>query len=195
MIDVPVEDEIKEIVATVEHSENISTMDGLADKCLKPAVQGGQHGPDRPPGAAVHRASCAFDCYCSCHSDDSGESAGLLLKLNVTALGIVARSKRPCSNPKCRRTVLATPKKLVFPSSGFRKALTSLLMIRGWNRKHHLNTYRMVPETSESMRYAKHGDLHNLKACIEDGSATPFDTAPDGWSLLHVSPSTLVVIV
>jgi hypothetical protein len=38
----------------------------------------------------------------------------------------------------------------------------------------------MVPETSVSMRYARHGDLHNLKACIEDGSATPYDTAIDG---------------
>ena len=60
-------------------------------------------------------------------------------------------------------------------------------MNRGWTVKHHLNTYRMVPETSVSMRYARHGDLYNLKACIEDGSATPYDTAVDGWSLLHVS--------
>jgi hypothetical protein len=196
MIDFPVEDEIKEMVATVEHIEHvekISTMEGPANKRLKSPVLDGLHGQDRPLEAADCRTSCSFDCYCSCHSEDGGESASLLLKLNITALGIIVRSKRPCSNPKCQRTVPTNRKKLVFSSPDFRKALTSLMMIRSWSRKHHLNTYRIVPETSDSMRYAKHGDLQNLKACIEDGSATPFDTAPDGWSLLHVSPLTLVI--
>jgi hypothetical protein len=33
----------------------------------------------------------------------------------------------------------------------------------------------------------KHGNLDKLKSVIESGEATPWDTAPDGWSLLHVS--------
>jgi hypothetical protein len=78
-------------------------------------------------------------------------------------------------------------KKLVLPSSSFSKALSMLVSARSWTVKHYLNTYRLVPETSDSMRYAKHGDLINLKACIESGEATIFDTGPDGWSLLHVS--------
>lgn len=37
------------------------------------------------------------------------------------------------------------------------------------------------------MHYVKHGNLEKLKGCIESGEATVWDTAPDGWSLLHVS--------
>lgn len=37
------------------------------------------------------------------------------------------------------------------------------------------------------MRYVKHGNLDKLKVSIETGEATIWDTAPDGWSLLHVS--------
>ena len=39
------------------------------------------------------------------------------------------------------------------------------------------------------MRYTKQGDLDNLRAAIQSGKATLWDTAPDGWSLLHVSPA------
>ena len=53
--------------------------------------------------------------------------------------------------------------------------------------RYDLNTYRMISEGSDAMRYVKHGNLEKLKACIKTGEATLWDTAPDGWSLLHVS--------
>ncbi|KAF2203950.1 ankyrin [Delitschia confertaspora ATCC 74209] len=53
--------------------------------------------------------------------------------------------------------------------------------------RYNLNTYRMVSEGSEAMRYVKHGNLEKLKASIESGEATIWDTAPDGWSLLHTA--------
>lgn len=43
----------------------------------------------------------------------------------------------------------------------------------------------MVPESADVMRYCKQGDLENLKAIIQSGKATIYDTAPDGWGLLH----------
>ncbi|KAL9046370.1 MAG: hypothetical protein Q9214_000781 [Letrouitia sp. 1 TL-2023] len=45
----------------------------------------------------------------------------------------------------------------------------------------------MVPESSEVMRYAKQGRLDKLRAAIQSGSATLWDTAPDGWSLLYTA--------
>jgi hypothetical protein len=45
----------------------------------------------------------------------------------------------------------------------------------------------MVPEGSDALRYVKHGNLEKLKICFKLGEATIWDTAPDGWSLLHVS--------
>ncbi|KAJ9484900.1 hypothetical protein VN97_g8472 [Penicillium thymicola] len=50
-----------------------------------------------------------------------------------------------------------------------------------------MNTYRMVPEGSNAMRYVKHGNLGKLKAAIQLGEATLWDTATDGWSLLHTA--------
>jgi len=50
-----------------------------------------------------------------------------------------------------------------------------------------MNTYRMVPEGSDAMRFVKHGNLEKLKMEILSGQATIWDTAPDGWSLLHTA--------
>lgn len=52
--------------------------------------------------------------------------------------------------------------------------------------RYDLNTFRMVSEGSEAIRYVKHGNLDKLKTCFQIGEATLWDTAPDGWSLLHV---------
>jgi hypothetical protein len=49
----------------------------------------------------------------------------------------------------------------------------------------------MVPEGSDALRYVKHGKLDKLKMSISSREATPWDTAPDGWSLLHVRSSSL----
>ncbi|KAL9029778.1 MAG: hypothetical protein Q9196_002020 [Gyalolechia fulgens] len=53
--------------------------------------------------------------------------------------------------------------------------------------RYDLNTYRMVSEGSDAMRSVKHGNLERLKSCFESGEATLWDTAPDGWSLLHTA--------
>lgn len=72
-------------------------------------------------------------------------------------------------------------------SSRFRRALSQAMTSRSIKYRYNLNTYRMIPEGSDVMRYVKHGNLEKLKGCIESGEATIWDTAPDGWSLLHVS--------
>ena len=137
--------------------------------------------PPRP-----YRRSCSFNCYCDCHSQDQS-SANMTINMNKVLRGTLSKSSRRCSVPGCYRTVNVSPKRLVYPRARIRSALTSLVIFRGFKVKHYLNTYRMIAETSDSMRYTKHGDLARLKACINSGIATPFDTGPDGWSLLHVS--------
>jgi hypothetical protein len=62
--------------------------------------------------------------------------------------------------------------------------------MQGVRIRYNLNTYRMVPEGSDAMRYVKHGSLDKLKMSISSREATPWDTAPDGWSLLHVRSSS-----
>lgn len=73
------------------------------------------------------------------------------------------------------------------PSTFFRKAISQVMSSKSIKVRYDLNTYRMVSEGSDAMRYVKHGNLEKLKNCIQIGEATLWDTAPDGWSLLHVS--------
>lgn len=72
-------------------------------------------------------------------------------------------------------------------STFFRRIMSQVMTSNSIKVRYHLNTYRMVSEGSNAMRYVKHGNLEKLKMCIESGEATLWDTAPDGWSLLHVS--------
>lgn len=65
--------------------------------------------------------------------------------------------------------------------------MLAVMSSRSIKTQYHLNTYRMVSEGSDALRYVKHGNLERLKVCIQMGNATIWDTAPDGWSLLHVS--------
>ena len=80
------------------------------------------------------------------------------------------------------------------PSKFFRKALAQVVSSKSIKVRYDLNTFRMVSEGSDAMRYVKHGNLEKLKTCIETGEATLWDTAPDGWSLLHVSLGTVVLM-
>jgi hypothetical protein len=73
------------------------------------------------------------------------------------------------------------------PTNFIRKALSQVMSSKSVKVRYDLNTFRMVSEGSDAMRYVKHGNLDKLKICMEAGEATLWDTAPDGWSLLHVS--------
>jgi hypothetical protein len=185
IMDLPTENTETTAMAKLEPLETSSGPDVSAIPSSLSGV--GVHSPETPSWLGTRRKSCAFNCYCRCHSDDGEDMPHLPLKRNVTVLSLITRTRRQCSEPRCQRIVQHRTNKLVLPSSYFCKALACFVNSRSWTVKHHLNTYRMVPETCDSMRYAKHGDLKNLKACIESGEATPFDTVPDGWSLLHVS--------
>ena len=91
-----------------------------------------------------------------------------------------------CTESTCRSASTAEDEHSAYTKS-FRKALSEVMSSKSIKIRYNLNTYRMVPEGSDAMRYIKHGNLEKLKAVIDSGEATLWDTAPDGWSLLHVS--------
>lgn len=183
---IPVEDSSFSLVASIEPSWKGSKIEEVED--VNTEKLDVKHGPEVPSGPGLRRKSCTFNCYCDCHSDDGPASANLVVKLRSATVDVVSRSRRPCSTGDCLRSQvpLGGKKKLILPSSKFKRAVTSILIMRGMTRKYHLSTYRVVSQTWSSARYANRGDLQNLKACIESGEGTPYDTQPDGWSLLHV---------
>ena len=124
----------------------------------------------------VTRRACRYDCYCVCHSGSTTFSKAVA-KLNEL--------KRHCTDPTCEGAIY-TRRKEEEPSLSFRKALSHVLSSKSIKVRYELGSFRMVSEGSEAMRYVKHGNLEKLKACIDSGEATLWDTAPDGWSLLHV---------
>ena len=91
-----------------------------------------------------------------------------------------------CNEPSCQG---AKPygDKVAVSSAFFRKVISQVMSSKSIKVRYDLNTYRMVSEGSDAMRYVKHGNLERLKDSIKSGEATLWDTAPDGWSLLHVS--------
>lgn len=124
------------------------------------------------------RRSCRYDCRCDCH--DSTENAK-----SQRRFGRSKFRSRPCSDSRCEGDATSTEQASQY-SNLFRETLSSVMSSRSVNVRTDLKTFRMVPEGSDAMRHVKHGNLDKLKLCIESGEATIFDTAPDGWSLLHV---------
>lgn len=127
----------------------------------------------------IHKA-CRYDCHCRCH-DVSATKPGKRSSL--------FKNKKPaCTEPSCENEAFAE-KVYSDHSSRFRRALSQVMTSKSIKVRYNLNTYRMIPEGSDVMRYVKHGNLEKPKSNIESGEATIWDTAPDGWSLLHVSDS------
>ena len=131
-------------------------------------------------GALTIRKSCRYNCFCGCHTQGTATRRGLSRFSNSQSL---------CTDPTCQAAT-SSEETTVFPSNFFRNAITHVISSKSIKVRYDLNTFRMVSEGSDAMRYVKHGNLDKLKMCIESGEATLWDTAPDGWSLLHVSLST-----
>lgn len=131
----------------------------------------------------VIRQACRFDCYCRCHTQSIAVSKEVFSRFNAPVFRPEKGSKIECSEPDCAGAISATRK---IPSAFLHRAMARLLSLQGARTGYHLNTYRMVPEGSNPLRYVKHGNLERLKLSMTTREATPWDTAPDGWSLLHV---------
>ena len=135
-------------------------------------------------GPLIIRKACRFDCYCSCHPRNEVEGGSKpSFSKSFSCLGL---SNSPCDDPKCQSR---NPMEGATDSTSnfFQKALSHVMSAHSVKVRYHLNTFHMVPESSDAMRYAKQGSLDSLKTAIQSGKATVWDTAPDGWSLLHVS--------
>ncbi|KAF7136756.1 hypothetical protein CNMCM5793_006225 [Aspergillus hiratsukae] len=135
--------------------------------------------------ALIIRRACRFDCYCRCHKHSIEVSNDLFSKFNSPIFKQSKGSRVECSEPDCAGATSSQTR--VLPSAFFQRAFSRLASMQGARVRYNLNTYRMVPEGSNAMRYVKHGNLDRLKMAISSREATPWDTAPDGWSLLHTA--------
>ena len=130
--------------------------------------------------AVILRKSCRYDCYCKCHAEGAATNRGF---------SRLTGSNVRCTDADCQSSA-SSQEPAVTPSKFFRNALFQVLSSKTIKVRYDLNTFRMVSEGSDAMRYVKHGNLEKLKSCMSTGEATLWDTAPDGWSLLHVSFDT-----
>ena len=124
----------------------------------------------------IHKA-CRYDCYCKCHEEEPRSSQRRFSKIK--------RAKTQCTEPTCKNATVEESHSVY--SSSFRGAISQIMSSKSIKVRYNLNTFRMVPEGSDSVRFVKHGNLEALKASFNAGEATIWDTSPDGWSLLHVS--------
>ncbi|KAI0531921.1 ankyrin [Xylaria digitata] len=130
----------------------------------------------------VTRRSCHYSCHCRCHEDPVAKP-----RRHFMGSRIGSRNYKPkCTDSACMGNEALEDATEQY-SHSFRKILANVMSAKSVEVRCDLKTFRMVPEYSDSMRYVKHGNLEKLKGCIESGEATIWDTAPDGWSLLHAA--------
>lgn len=127
--------------------------------------------------ARVRRA-CHYKCYCKCHEEDATPPRRRLGKLKSKKLG--------CTDVTCL-SYTTVEENYKLHSKSFFGALSQAMSSHNIKVRYNMNTYRMISEGCDAMRFVKHGHLEKLRACIQSGEATIWDTAQDGWSLLHVS--------
>ena len=129
------------------------------------------------------RKACRFDCDCSCHPITELEGDGMLsLSKSFSKLDV---SSSRCDNPNCLSDKYSNQTS-ASKSRLFRNILSQVSSAHSVKVRYHMNTFHLVPESADSLRYTKQGNLDGLRAAIQSGRATLWDTAPDGWSLLHV---------
>ncbi|KAL8853523.1 MAG: hypothetical protein Q9221_001682 [Calogaya cf. arnoldii] len=139
--------------------------------------------------ASSHRASVDTTASSIASSDSSLQ--GSFKPSDAPSQGVIdlatkrgfSRAVDHCTDPGCHAL-----KQTTFAASNFfRRALAQVAASKCIKVRYDLNTFRMVSEGSDAMRYVKHGNLEKLKVCVQAGEATLWDTAPDGWSLLHTA--------
>lgn len=125
----------------------------------------------------VTSGSCSKGCFCKCYQHTTVFPRIVSSKLYSPFTPYFVRK---CSKPTCW-TSRNRFKPIPTLSLGLLKRAAGLvMMLRCLSTKHHIKTYRIIPEGSDSMQYAKHGQLQALKSLIERGSAMIDDMAPDG---------------
>lgn len=134
---------------------------------------------DTSTDAIAIRRACRYDCFCKCHAQS--------IPFPIRGSSRVKPLQYQCNEPSCQGAKQSRDMVEV-PSNFFRKAISQVISSKSIKVRYDLNTYRMVSEGSDAMRYVKHGNLEKLKTCIRTGEATLWDAPPDGWSLLHISP-------
>ena len=130
-----------------------------------------------PRDIMVIRQSCRYNCYCQCHKEPPRKAK--------RRFGSLKHRKPQCTEPTCQNNMIADDQ-ILGQTNSFRRALSQVMWLKSIKVRYDLKSFRTVPEGSDAMRHVKHGNLEKLKTCIESGEATIWDTAPDGWSLLHV---------
>lgn len=140
------------------------------------------------PDMFVIRRTCRYDCYCKCHGVEPRDTR----KRHGRSIG----QKIPCTDAFCltnKDTYERSESRGQDHVMTFIRALSALHFTKSIRAPCNLKSYRMIPEGADVIRYVKHGNFDMVKACMASGEATIWDTAPDGWSLLHVRQQQLRV--
>ena len=119
---------------------------------------------------------CHDGCACQCHRDGARE---------FSKQGKIFGRK--CTELACRKLGLKGVEVIIRQSKYLKREFDLFVQRRGPRLSVQLKSRPVVPETSDAMRFVLIGDFHALKNVIISKKASIFDTATDGWSLLHAS--------
>ncbi|KAH0564757.1 hypothetical protein GP486_001851 [Trichoglossum hirsutum] len=144
-----------------------------------------------PSTARLSRQACRADCRCKCHTKTTYRWPDSLRPvIGNTFLSFVGQPTfvRRCSRRDCQKAkVWSGELSYVFPSWLLKKMISVSLISRGFKRTFHIRNHNIVSEFSDAVRYTCKGDLLGLQMLFSKRLATPNDTTPDGWTLMHPS--------
>jgi hypothetical protein len=138
-----------------------------------------------PPGR------CEKGCRCKCHKASMFPLPSSFCRAFRRAFPSIINDPvlvRRCTRADCRALQSGLRRLFVVVHKAFvSRAIVLAAISRGLRIKLQIKSYPLVSVTSDIMRFAHGNNLNGMRRLFSAGLATPRDTAPDGWTLLHVS--------
>jgi hypothetical protein len=143
------------------------------------------------------KGKCSPDCKCSCHNPSKLTVGRMFNRSFKKLFPWVAGDPffvQKCNLLDCRATEVLHRQVLVVVHAAFVcRAIVLAARSRGLRIKIEIESYIIVPETSEIITAAQTGNLDVIRKNIRKHGALVNATSEDGWSLLHVSGETEAV--
>jgi hypothetical protein len=139
----------------------------------------------------IPQGRCEKGCKCRCHKASIfplPSSFCRAFRKAFPSIGDDPVLVRRCTRADCRALQSELRRLFVVVHKAFvSRAIVLAAISRGLKIKLQIKSYPLVAETSDAIHYAQTGNVVGMKKLFSDRLATPLDTAPDGWTLLHVS--------
>ena len=146
-----------------------------------------------------YRCPCPSNCSCTCHKFHTFRSPPLFnLVIGDLFVGYSGNPSRGtfqrCTEVNClSHTTFRATVHYIFPAWFLAKAIVARVTIQSLGEiRAALEVQRIVPDSSEILRFARLNDVDGVKQLYRNGLASPHDRGPEGITALNVRCFTYI---